>query len=89
MVLVVLYGLLAYFVCRRLAYRRRWAWVFVTVVVTIMLVGAIGLSRVYLGVYYASDVVAGYLAGAIWLAFVIAAIALAGRSGRCCRRLTR
>jgi undecaprenyl-diphosphatase len=31
-------------------------------------VGAIGLSRVYLGVHYPSDVVAGYLVGALWLA---------------------
>jgi undecaprenyl-diphosphatase len=34
---------------------------------TLLLVGAIGVSRVYLGVHYVSDVVAGYAAGAVWL----------------------
>jgi undecaprenyl-diphosphatase len=37
------------------------------------LVAAIGLSRIYLGVHYPSDVVAGYLAGAVWIAALIAA----------------
>ena len=32
-----------------------------------MLVVAIGLSRIYLGMHYPSDVVAGYLAAAIWV----------------------
>jgi len=30
----------------------------------------IGLSRIYLGVHYPSDVVAGYCAGAVWVAAV-------------------
>ena len=37
-------------------------------------VGAIGLSRVYLGVHYPSDVVAGYLVGALWLAIAFGII---------------
>jgi undecaprenyl-diphosphatase len=32
-----------------------------------ILIGAIGFSRVYLGVHYLSDVVGGWLAGAAWL----------------------
>jgi undecaprenyl-diphosphatase len=28
---------------------------------------AIGLSRIYLGVHYPSDVIAGYLAAAMWV----------------------
>jgi undecaprenyl-diphosphatase len=39
---------------------------------TVLLVGAIGVSRVYLGVHYVSDVVAGYAAGAVWLLACIA-----------------
>jgi undecaprenyl-diphosphatase len=40
---------------------------------TVLLVGAIGVSRVYLGVHYVSDVVGGYAAGAVWLLACIAA----------------
>jgi membrane-associated phospholipid phosphatase len=32
-----------------------------------VLVIAIGLSRIYLGVHYPSDVIAGYLAAAVWV----------------------
>jgi undecaprenyl-diphosphatase len=35
------------------------------------LVIAIGLSRIYLGVHYPSDVVAGYLTGTIWTASMV------------------
>jgi undecaprenyl-diphosphatase len=31
------------------------------------LIAAIGLSRIYLGVHYPSDVVAGYIAAAAWV----------------------
>jgi len=31
----------------------------------------IGLSRIYLGVHYPSDVIAGYLAAAVWVGAVI------------------
>ncbi|HKQ95416.1 MAG TPA: phosphatase PAP2 family protein [Aestuariivirgaceae bacterium] len=33
-------------------------------------VGAIGVSRVFLGVHYPSDVIAGYLVGAVWLSLI-------------------
>ena len=36
-----------------------------------LLVLAIGLSRIYLGVHYASDVIAGYLTGTLWVATMI------------------
>jgi membrane-associated phospholipid phosphatase len=35
-----------------------------------LLVAMIGLSRIYLGVHYPSDVIAGYLAGAVWVTAV-------------------
>ena len=35
------------------------------------LIIAIGLSRIYLGVHYPSDVVAGYLAAAVWVGTII------------------
>lgn len=37
------------------------------------LVAAIGLSRIYLGVHYPSDVIAGYLSAAMWVAAILAA----------------
>ena len=36
-------------------------------VIAATLVAAIGLSRIYLGMHYPSDVVAGYLAAAVWV----------------------
>jgi phosphatidylglycerophosphatase B len=36
-------------------------------IAAILLVGLIGLSRVYLGVHYPSDVLAGYSAGLVWV----------------------
>lgn len=36
-----------------------------------VLVIAIGLSRIYLGMHYPSDVVAGYLAAAVWVATLL------------------
>ncbi|XID93194.1 phosphatase PAP2 family protein [Paenibacillaceae bacterium WGS1546] len=40
-------------------------------IVSLMIVG-IGLSRIYLGVHYPSDVVAGYVASGVWLGIAIA-----------------
>jgi undecaprenyl-diphosphatase len=36
-----------------------------------LMVVLIGLSRIYLGVHYPSDVIAGYLTGAIWVSTMI------------------
>jgi undecaprenyl-diphosphatase len=38
--------------------------------VAILLMAMIGFSRIYLGVHYPSDVIAGYCAGAVWVAAV-------------------
>jgi undecaprenyl-diphosphatase len=38
---------------------------------TTFLVAAIGVSRIYLGVYYPSDVIAGYLTAALWVSTLL------------------
>jgi undecaprenyl-diphosphatase len=48
----------------------------------VFLIGLIGLSRVYLGVHYPSDVLAGYSAGAFWVASVALADHLMARRRR-------
>lgn len=41
------------------------------VLFSIIMVAAIGFSRIYLGVHYPSDVLGGYLIGSMWLMFSI------------------
>lgn len=73
---VVLYGLLGYITWRYLV-RRRWARA-LTVVVTVLLILATGWARVYLGVHYPTDVLAGWATGAVIL-FGAYAVIEAGR----------
>jgi membrane-associated phospholipid phosphatase len=65
---VVLYGTLAYFAVLAL---RTWHARVAIIVGTSLLVLLIGFSRMYLGVHYFSDVVAGLAAGGVWLSTCI------------------
>jgi undecaprenyl-diphosphatase len=62
------YGVLAGLLSAR---TKALSWRIVIWVVAALLVVAIGLSRIYLGVHYPSDVIAGYLAAAVWVGMVI------------------
>ena len=46
-----------------------------------LLVVAVGLSRLYLGLHYFSDVVGGYAAGVLWLSACISGVEVARRRG--------
>jgi undecaprenyl-diphosphatase len=66
----ITFGALAY-----LALRQPWRWAAKSAGLAIALttVVLVGLSRVYLGVHWASDIVGGWSAGTVWLASAIVA----------------
>ena len=71
MAATLLYGLLAVFVVRK---AQAWRWRVLTVLAAGLLVVLIGFSRLYLGVHYLSDVLAGMAAGSAWLALCLTAV---------------
>jgi undecaprenyl-diphosphatase len=71
-VAVGFYGMLTLVLAYRLRGTARWA----VAVSGILVVLLIGFSRLYLGVHYPTDVVAGYLAALLWLVCVGAVYAL-------------
>lgn len=64
---VVFYGTIALLAYRRL---KGGAATVLIIVAAVFMILWIGLSRIYLGVHFPADVVAGYLTGAIWLGAV-------------------
>jgi undecaprenyl-diphosphatase len=62
---LVVYGMLAYLLVVFWTERRRTR--LTIVLIAALLTVAIGVSRLYLGMHYFSDVVAGYAAGLLWL----------------------
>lgn len=65
---LVFYGFIAGALCARI--RRPLTRVLIWSA-TAILVAAIGVSRIYLGVHYPTDVIAGYAAGAVWVSTLI------------------
>lgn len=68
---MVVYGSVAYLVGRLEAKHglRYTTWIFAAIAIIL-----IGISRMYLGVHYPSDVIAGFIAGIAWLGFVVASM---------------
>lgn len=60
------YGTLTLLLALRLKGARRWA----VVAFGVLLVLLIGFSRLYLGVHYPTDILAGYLAAPLWVSIV-------------------
>lgn len=77
---IAFYGMLGYLLWLRSKERGRPA--AYILVLTGLLVLAIGLSRIYLGVHYATDVIAGYCAGGVWLIACIYALQWIRRNRR-------
>jgi membrane protein DedA with SNARE-associated domain/membrane-associated phospholipid phosphatase len=73
----VVYGMLAYFAVLAL---RSWKARVAVVCGAALLVVLIGFSRMYLGVHYFSDVLAGYAAGGVWLSALITGVETIRRS---------
>ena len=63
---VALYGFLAFILWHAISKRSEEV---MALLLALILIVAIGFSRLYLGVHYPSDVAAGYLLGALWLMF--------------------
>ena len=66
LVSLVFFGALAMLAARTGS--RTWRWS--CYVAAAVMIGAIGMSRIYLGMHYPSDVLGGYAAGTVWLATV-------------------
>jgi membrane-associated phospholipid phosphatase len=69
---VVLYGMLAYVLCRFVPPR----WHLPLVLAAVALAFSVGVSRVFLRVHFASDVLAGFASGTAWLVVCITSIEL-------------
>jgi undecaprenyl-diphosphatase len=73
---IVAYGLLAYLLVRW--WPRWWARVLAIAVLGALIL-AIGFSRTYLCAHWFSDVLGGFLAGTVWLAFCISGLEIVRR----------
>ena len=67
----IVYGTVAYLAAR--LQRHHWARI-VTTIVALVLIGLIAASRIYLGVHYPSDTIAGMTIGFAWAAFCMATL---------------
>ncbi|MGB3695111.1 MAG: phosphatase PAP2 family protein [Spirulinaceae cyanobacterium] len=72
MISLVIYGFIGYWLMRRFE-----AWRNTIAIVASVLVITIGFTRLYLGVHWPTDIVAGYAAGLVWLLTCIVSLEIA------------
>jgi undecaprenyl-diphosphatase len=75
LIAVTFYGFLTYLVFKHLKSRIS---KFFAVLIGLFIILSIGSSRVYLGVHFPSDVLAGYFIGSAWVAALITSIEVSG-----------
>lgn len=85
MVAVAFYGMAAYLLCQRIRSGRLSSAV---VAIIAFLILMIGIGRVYLGVHYPSDILAGFALGGVWLLAMMALLRKYG-SDRITRKTLR
>lgn len=66
----VVFGLLAYLAWKYLPQ----PWASIITIILVLIIVLVGLSRIYLGAHYPSDVIAGWIIGAIGLSIIIFAV---------------
>ena len=71
MAATVLYGTLAVLAASKL---KAWRWKILILLAALLVMAAIGLSRIYLGAHYLSDVLAAMAEGLVWLALCVTAV---------------
>ncbi len=67
MLSITLYGLLIYFIYSKIS-KNSVKWILITGLSSIILL--VGISRIYLGVHYTTDIIGGYLLGMIYLVII-------------------